>query len=100
MKGFLYCFRLEIAVVGAYLWENRVRKKKLTVAYCMLNAHCFLLLHSMPSYSPCLFSESCSELTSICLFLSARTFHFTVQGRSILLYLVILLTLSVTSFLS
>lgn len=28
MKGFLYCFRLEIAVVGAYLWENRVRKKK------------------------------------------------------------------------
>lgn len=28
MKGFLYCFRLEIAVVGDYLWENRVRKKK------------------------------------------------------------------------
>lgn len=28
MKGFLYCFRLEIAVVGAYLWENRVRIKK------------------------------------------------------------------------
>ena len=27
MKGFLYCFRLEIAVVGAYLWENRVEKK-------------------------------------------------------------------------
>lgn len=27
MKGFLYCFRLEIAVVGAYLWENHVRKK-------------------------------------------------------------------------
>lgn len=24
MKGFLYCFRLEIAVVGAYLWENHV----------------------------------------------------------------------------
>lgn len=30
MKGFLYCFRLEIAVVGAYLWENRVRKKMVT----------------------------------------------------------------------
>lgn len=28
MKGFLYCFRLEIAVVGAYLWEICVRKKK------------------------------------------------------------------------
>lgn len=27
MEGFLYCFRLAIAVVGAYLWENRVRKK-------------------------------------------------------------------------
>lgn len=50
MKGFLYCFRLEIAVVGAYLWENCVRKKTVitfTVALCMLNAHCFLILHSM-----------------------------------------------------
>lgn len=27
MKSFLYCFRLEIAVVGAYLWENREKKK-------------------------------------------------------------------------
>lgn len=28
MKGFLYCFRLEIAVVGAYLWEKSCEKKK------------------------------------------------------------------------
>lgn len=27
MKGFLYCFRIEIAVVGAYLWEICVRKQ-------------------------------------------------------------------------
>lgn len=33
MKGFLYCFRLEIAVVGAYLWENRVRKKKTVITF-------------------------------------------------------------------
>lgn len=30
MKGFLYCFRLAIAVVGAYLWEICVRKKVIT----------------------------------------------------------------------
>lgn len=35
MEGFLYCFRLAIAVVGAYLWENRVRKKKL-VTHCSI----------------------------------------------------------------
>ena len=30
MKGFLYCFRLAIAVVGAYLWEICVTKKVIT----------------------------------------------------------------------
>lgn len=34
----------------------------------MLNAHCFLILHSMPQYSPCLFSECCFELTLTCFF--------------------------------
>lgn len=24
MKRFLYCFRIDLAVVGAYLWENHV----------------------------------------------------------------------------
>lgn len=33
MKGFLYCFRLEIAVVGDYLWENCVRKKKTVITF-------------------------------------------------------------------
>lgn len=36
MKGFLYCFRLEIAVVGAYLWENCVRKKNGNNFYCSI----------------------------------------------------------------
>lgn len=35
MKGFLYCFRLEIAVVGAYLWEN-CEKKNGNNFYCSI----------------------------------------------------------------
>lgn len=58
----------------------------------MLNAHCFLILHSMPQYSPCLFSECCFELTLTCFFVfkkkkkkkSETAFHFTGQSRSIL----------------
>lgn len=54
----------------------------------MLNTHCFLILHSMPYYSPCLFSKCCFELME--LFLSSsfyqkqRLIFFTVHGRSIL----------------
>lgn len=52
MKRFLYCFRIDIAVVGAHLWENHVlilgSKKKIVITFAvnmyLLNIQAALLL--------------------------------------------------------
>lgn len=84
MKGFLYCFRLEIAVVGAYLWEICVRKKGNNF-YCSIICAYYTLLfnptfHAMPS----MFSK-CFKMI-VFVFFYQKYFICTVQSRSIILY--------------